>query len=73
MQRAIARQAEAARERRAKVIHAEGEFQAAKQLVNTVLIIKRHPMALQLRSLQTLAEVVTEKNSTTLFPVPIDR
>ena len=72
MQRAIARQAEAERERRAKVIHAEGEFQAAQQLVNAALIIEHHPVALQLRYLQTLTEVATEKNSTTLFPVPID-
>jgi regulator of protease activity HflC (stomatin/prohibitin superfamily) len=72
MQRAIARQAEAERERRAKVIHAEGEFQAAQQLVNAALIIEHHPVALQLRYLQTLTEVAAEKNSTTLFPVPID-
>ena len=72
MQRAIARQAEAERERRAKVIHAEGEFQAAQQLVNAALIIEHHPVALQLRYLQTLTEVATEKNSTTLFPVPLD-
>jgi len=72
MQRAIARQAEAERERRAKVIHAEGEFQAAQQLVNAALIIEHHPVALQLRYLQTLTEVATENNSTTLFPVPID-
>jgi regulator of protease activity HflC (stomatin/prohibitin superfamily) len=72
MQRALARQAEAERERRAKVIHAEGEFQAAPQLVNAARIIEHHPVALQLRYLQTLTEVATEKNSTTLFPVPID-
>ena len=72
MQRALARQAEAERERRAKVIHAEGEFQAAQQLVNAARIIEHHPVALQLRYLQTLTEVATEKNSTTLFPVPID-
>ena len=72
MQRAIARQAEAERERRAKVINAEGEFQAAQQLVNAARIIEQHPVALQLRYLQTLAEVATENNSTTLFPLPID-
>jgi regulator of protease activity HflC (stomatin/prohibitin superfamily) len=72
MQRAIARQAEAERERRAKVINAEGEFQAAQRLADASQIIERHPIALQLRYLQTLAEVATENNSTTLFPVPID-
>ena len=72
MQRAIARQAEAERERRAKVINAEGEFQAAQRLADASQIIEQHPIALQLRYLQTLAEVATENNSTTLFPVPID-
>src|SRR5215475_14102400 len=72
MQRAIARQAEAERERRAKVINAEGEFQAAQKLADAALIIEQHPVALQLRYLQTLSEVATENNSTTLFPVPID-
>ena len=72
MQRAIARQAEAERERRAKVINAEGEFQAAQRLADAALIIEQHPVALQLRYLQTLAEVATENNSTTLFPIPID-
>lgn len=72
MQRAIARQAEAERERRAKVINAEGEFQAAQRLADAALIIEQHPVALQLRYLQTLSEVATENNSTTLFPVPID-
>jgi regulator of protease activity HflC (stomatin/prohibitin superfamily) len=72
MQRAIARQAEAERERRAKVIAAEGEFQAATRLQEAAAIISKEPMALQLRFLQTLAEVATEKNSTTIFPVPID-
>ncbi len=72
MQRAIARQAEAERERRAKVINAEGEFQAAQRLADASLIIEQHPVALQLRYLQTLAEVATENNSTTLFPIPID-
>src|ERR671930_1331739 len=72
MQRAIAKQAEAERERRAKVINAEGEFQAAQRLADASQIIERHPIALQLRYLQTLSEVATENNSTTLFPVPID-
>lgn len=72
MQRAIARQAEAERDRRAKVINAEGEFQAAERLSQAAEIIAREPTALQLRFLQTLVEVAAEKNSTTLFPVPID-
>ena len=72
MQRAIAKQAEAERERRAKVIHAEGEFQAAQKLSEAADIIARNPIALQLRYLQTLVEVAAEKNSTTIFPVPID-
>ena len=72
MQRAIARQAEAERERRAKVITAEGEFQAAERIAEAASIIGRHPQALQLRYLQTLVEVATENNSTTIFPVPID-
>ena len=72
MQRALARQAEAERERRAKVINAEGEFQAAQRLAEASEIIEQHPVALQLRYLQTLSEVATENNSTTLFPVPID-
>jgi regulator of protease activity HflC (stomatin/prohibitin superfamily) len=72
MQRAMARQAEAERERRAKVIHAEGEFQASQKLAEAATIIEVHPMALQLRYLQTLTEVASEKNSTTIFPVPID-
>jgi regulator of protease activity HflC (stomatin/prohibitin superfamily) len=72
MQRAIAKQAEAERERRAKVINAEGEFQAAQRLADASRIIEEHPVALQLRYLQTLSEVATENNSTTLFPVPID-
>ncbi len=72
MQRAIARQAEAERERRAKVINAEGEYQAATRLSEAAAIIAEHPMALQLRFLQTLVEVAAEKNSTTIFPVPID-
>jgi regulator of protease activity HflC (stomatin/prohibitin superfamily) len=72
MQRAIARQAEAERERRAKVITAEGEFQAAEKITQAAEIIARHPQALQLRYLQTLVEIATENNSTTLFPIPID-
>ncbi|MEW5702520.1 MAG: slipin family protein [Candidatus Zixiibacteriota bacterium] len=72
MQRAIARQAEAERERRAKVIHAEGEFQASEKLAQAAEIIGKNPAAIQLRYLQTLTEVATEKNSTTIFPVPID-
>ena len=72
MQRAIAKQAEAERERRAKVIHAEGEFQASQKLLEAADIMARNPIALQLRYLQTLVEVAAEKNSTTIFPVPID-
>uniref|UniRef100_A0A832MIP1 Slipin family protein n=1 Tax=Eiseniibacteriota bacterium TaxID=2212470 RepID=A0A832MIP1_UNCEI len=72
MQRAIARQAEAERERRAKVINAEGEYQAAARLAEAAAVISREPAALQLRYLQTLAEIATENNSTTLFPVPVD-
>ena len=72
MQRAIAKQAEAEREKRAKIIHAEGEFQAAEKLTQAANVISVNPTALQLRFLQTLAEIATEKNSTTIFPVPID-
>jgi regulator of protease activity HflC (stomatin/prohibitin superfamily) len=72
MRRAIARQAEAERERRAKIIHAEGEAQAAEKLAQAANVISVNPAALQLRFLQTLTEVATEKNSTTIFPVPID-
>ncbi|MCX5800624.1 MAG: slipin family protein [Candidatus Eisenbacteria bacterium] len=72
MQRAIAKQAEAERERRAKVINAEGEYQAAQKLADAAKIISEFPYALQLRYLQTLKEVAAENNSTTLFPVPID-
>jgi regulator of protease activity HflC (stomatin/prohibitin superfamily) len=72
MQRAIARQAEAERERRAKVINAEGELQASKKLSEAAAVIATQPLAMQLRYLQTLAEIATENNSTTLFPVPID-
>jgi regulator of protease activity HflC (stomatin/prohibitin superfamily) len=72
MQRAIAKQAEAERERRAKVIHAEGEFQAAQRLADAADIMGRNPIALQLRYLQSLVEIAAENNSTTIFPVPID-
>jgi len=72
MQRAIARQAEAEREKRAKIIHAEGEYQAAEKLTQAANVISVNPTALQLRYLQTLAEIATEKNSTLVFPVPID-
>ncbi|MFH0810276.1 MAG: slipin family protein [Pseudomonadota bacterium] len=72
MQRAMAKQAEAERERRSKVIHAEGEFQAAAKLSEAAGIIARHPAALQLRYLQTLAEIATENNSTIVFPLPMD-
>ncbi|MCK4892817.1 MAG: slipin family protein, partial [Calditrichia bacterium] len=68
----MARQAEAERERRARVINAEGEYQAATKLQMAAEIIDRYPVALQLRFLQTLAEVASENNSTTIFPVPID-
>jgi regulator of protease activity HflC (stomatin/prohibitin superfamily) len=72
MQRAMAKQAEAERERRAKVINAEGEYQAATRLAEAAAIIHQHPEALQLRYLQTLREISSESNTTTLFPVPID-
>lgn len=72
MQRAMAKQAEAERERRAKVIHADGEFQASQKLADAAEVMTRQPMALQLRFLQSLVEVASEKNSTTIFPVPID-
>lgn len=72
MQRAMAKQAEAERERRAKVINAEGEYQAANKLAKAATIIREHPIALQLRYLQTLREISTENNSTTVFPIPID-
>lgn len=72
MQRAMARQAEAERERRSKVIHAEGEFQASQKLAEAAKIISSESGALQLRFLQTLTEIATEKNSTILFPIPID-
>ena len=72
MQRAMAKQAEAERERRAKVINAEGEYQAAAKLAEAAGIIGEHPMALQLRYLQTMREMASEKNTTTIFPFPMD-
>lgn len=72
MQRAIAAQAEAERQRRAKVIHAEGEYQASQKLADAAKIIGEQPAAIQLRFLQTLTEVAAEKNSTIMFPIPID-
>ncbi len=72
MQRAMAKQAEAERERRSKVINAEGEFQAAKRLNEAAAIIAENPSALQLRYLQTLQDIAAENNSTTIFPIPID-
>ena len=72
MQRAMAKQAEAERERRAKVINAEGEFQASQKLADAGKVIAEQPIALQLRYLQTLVQVASENNSTTLFPIPID-
>jgi len=72
MQRAMARQAEAERERRAKVIAAEGEFQAAQRLAEAAAIMAKEPISLQLRFLQTLVEVASENNSTTIFPIPLD-
>jgi regulator of protease activity HflC (stomatin/prohibitin superfamily) len=72
MQRAMAKQAEAERERRAKIIHAEGEFQASQRLADAAAVIQSQPAALQLRYLQTLTEIATEKNSTIVFPLPID-
>jgi regulator of protease activity HflC (stomatin/prohibitin superfamily) len=72
MQRAIARQAEAERERRSKVIHAEGELQAAEKINQASMILGQTPVGIQLRYLQTLVEIAAEKNSTTIFPIPID-
>jgi regulator of protease activity HflC (stomatin/prohibitin superfamily) len=72
MQRAMARQAEAERERRAKVINAEGEYQAAEKLASAAAILGREPSALQLRYLQTLIEIGAEQNSTIVFPLPLD-
>ena len=72
MQRAIAKQAEAERERRAKVIHADGEFQAADKLLQAANIISTNPQALQLRYLGTLTDIAAEKNSTIVFPLPME-
>jgi regulator of protease activity HflC (stomatin/prohibitin superfamily) len=72
MQRAIARQAEAEREKRAKIIHADGEFRASEMLAQAAAIINREPAAITLRYLQTLTEIAAEKNSTIIFPLPID-
>jgi len=72
MQRAMAKQAEAERERRAKVVHAEGELQASEKLGEAAAIINQNPIALQLRYLQTLTEIASENNSTTIFPLPIE-
>ncbi len=72
MQRAMAKQAEAERERRAKIIHADGEFQASAKLAEAAGVIDKEPIALQLRYLQTLTEIGVEKNTTVVFPVPID-
>jgi regulator of protease activity HflC (stomatin/prohibitin superfamily) len=72
MQRSMAKQAEAERERRAKVINADGEFQAAAKLAEAAEIIRDHPMALQLRYLQTMREMSAEQNTTTIFPFPLD-
>jgi regulator of protease activity HflC (stomatin/prohibitin superfamily) len=72
MQRAMARQAEAERERRAKIISAEGEFQASAKLAEAAAVIGAHPVAIQLRFLQTLTEIAADKNSTTIFPIPIE-
>ncbi|MDQ4100451.1 MAG: slipin family protein [Chloroflexota bacterium] len=72
MQRAMARQAEAEREKRAKIIHAQGEFQASQQLAEAAEIINRNPVTIQLRYLQTLTEIGAEKNTTVVFPLPVD-
>ncbi len=72
MQRAMARQAEAERERRAKIIHAEGEYQASRQLAEAAKVMASHGIALQLRYLQTLTEIASENNSTVVFPIPIE-
>jgi regulator of protease activity HflC (stomatin/prohibitin superfamily) len=72
MQRAMARQAEAEREKRSKVIHAEGEFQAAQRLSDASRVLSTEPAALQLRYLQTLSEIATEHSTSIVFPIPID-
>ena len=72
MQRAMARQAEAERDRRAKIIHAEGEFQAASKLQDAAKIMEQNPITLQLRYLQTLKEISSEQSTNTIFPIPLD-
>jgi regulator of protease activity HflC (stomatin/prohibitin superfamily) len=72
MQRAMARQAEAEREKRAKIIHAEGEFNAAQKLADAAAVLAKQPAGVQLRYLQTLTEIAVEKNSTIIFPVPVE-
>jgi regulator of protease activity HflC (stomatin/prohibitin superfamily) len=72
MQRAMAKQAEAEREKRAKIVHAEGEFAASQRLVDAADLLSQHPVSIQLRYLQTLTEISVEKNSTIIFPVPVD-
>jgi regulator of protease activity HflC (stomatin/prohibitin superfamily) len=72
MVRAMAKQAEAEREKRAKIVHAEGEFEAASKLTEAADIMAQHPVSVQLRYLQTLTEISVEKNSTIIFPVPVD-
>jgi regulator of protease activity HflC (stomatin/prohibitin superfamily) len=72
MQRAMAKQAEAEREKRAKIIHADGEYQAAEKLAQAAAVVSREPVAIQLRYLQTLTEIGVEKNTTVIFPIPVD-
>ncbi len=72
MQRAMAKQAEAEREKRAKIIHADGEFQAAEKLAQAAAVVAREPVAIQLRYLQTLTEIGVERNTTVIFPIPVD-
>ncbi len=72
MQRAMARQAEAEREKRAKIVHAEGEFEAAKRLTDAASMMAKDPVSIQLRYLQTLTDIAVEKNSTIIFPVPVN-
>ena len=72
MQRAMAKQAEAEREKRAKIIHADGEFQAAEKLAQAASVVTREPVALQLRYLQTLSDIGVDKNTTLVFPLPVD-
>jgi regulator of protease activity HflC (stomatin/prohibitin superfamily) len=72
MQRAMAKQAEAERERRAKIIHADGEFQASRQITEAAKVMSENPISVQLRFLQTITEVANENNSTMILPIPID-